>query len=196
MIQLLMLSAVLMTSPVTPLLEKLRDTAYMTGSFQQADHWALTLEEEFSSGTMHLAQPDLFKLAYSDPPGAATGYDGSALYTVEPDLQQVLLYPSREPESFLHLLDQCSDTTLSRVVESRDDSLLVALEGDFGEGINRIEVGFTLSDSLPFLFATTDYNGNTTEYRIWDISTAADHPEGVFSYSVPEGYRIITPGEM
>lgn len=196
MIQLLLITSALLSSPVAPLLEKLRDTAYMTGSFQQADYWALTLEEELSSGIMHLARPDLFKLAYSDPPGASTGYDGSALYTVEPDLQQVLLYPSREPESFLHLLDQCSDTTLSRIVESRDDSLLVVLEGDFGEGINRIEVGFTLSDSLPFLFATTDYNGNTTEYRIWEISTAADHPEGVFSYSVPDDYRIITPGEM
>ncbi len=196
MIQLLVLLTSISSSPLSPLLEKLSDTGYMTGSFSQTDFWALTLEEESSSGTMHLALPDLFRLSYSDPEGSATGYDGTVLYTVEPDLHQVIIYPSREPESFLHLLSQCDDSTICRTLESGDDSLIFELEGDFGQGISLMEVGFALSDSLPFLFSTTDYNGNTTTYRLWDLITSADYPAGVFSFPAPEGYEIIDPEGM
>ena len=189
----LLLIAAFSSSPVSPLLEKLRETAYMTGSFRQSDMWALTLEEETSCGTMHLARPRLFRLSYSDPDGRATGYDGSVLYTVEPDLGQVILYPSREPDSFLHLLEQCADSTLQRTVESTGDSLFVSLRGDFGQGISFIEVGFTVSDSLPFTFSTTDYNGNTTTYDLWDITTSEQVPQGVFDLEVPQGFEVIDP---
>ncbi|MBN2587910.1 MAG: outer membrane lipoprotein carrier protein LolA [Candidatus Fermentibacteraceae bacterium] len=196
MIQLLALLAAVSSSPLSPLLDKLSDTGYMTGSFSQTDFWALTLEEESSSGIMHLALPDLFRLSYSDPEGSETGFDGTVLYTVEPDLRQVIIYPSREPESFLHLLSQCDDSTICRTLESGEDSLLFELEGDFGQGIRLMEVGFTLSDSLPFLFSTTDYNGNTTTYRLRDLVTSADCPDGVFSFSAPDGYEIIDPEGM
>jgi outer membrane lipoprotein-sorting protein len=193
---LLLFIAALSSSPLSPLLQKLEGTGYMTGQFSQTDFWALTLEEESSSGTMHLALPDLFRLSYTEPPGSATGYDGAVLYTIEPRLRQAVIYSSREPESFLHLLTRCNDSTLCVTLECGEDSMLVELEGDFGQGINRMEVGFTMSDSLPFLFSTTDYNGNTTSYRLWDLSTADRYPPGVFSFSLPEGYEIIDPEAM
>lgn len=186
-------TAALFLSPLDPLIDKLENTEYMTGSFVQTDFWALTLEEEVSSGIMHLARPDLFRLCYDDPAGAETGYDGSVLYTVEPDIGQVMVYGSREPESFLHLLEQCGDSTICRVTDQDPDTMVVELEGDFGQGIGSMEVGFCLSDSLPFLFSTTDFNGNTTTYRISGIVTSGTVPEGVFLLRIPEGFELVDP---
>lgn len=196
MLYLCLLISITAASPLSPLLEKMRSTVFMTGSFTQTEYWALTLEEETSSGTMYLASPDLFLLSYTEPEGSATGYDGSVLYTIEADLQQVLLYPSDETGSFLHMLEKCADTTITETLQSSGDSLTVLLEDDFGDGINRMTVGFTHSDSLPFLFSTTDYNGNRTEYTMWDLSTDDFCPEGIFQFVVPDGYTVVNPGEM
>lgn len=191
-----LLVSIMALSPLSPLLEKMKNTVFITGPFAQTDFWALTLEEETSSGTMYIAQPDLFLLSYSEPEGSAAGYDGSVLYTLEPDLQQVLLYPSREPGSFLHLIEKCADSTVTESVQYNGDSISVELEGDFGDGINHMEVGFTLSDSLPFLFSTTDYNGNRTVYEMWDVTAADSYPESAFQLVIPDGYTVVNPGEM
>lgn len=196
MLNLIFMVCITASSPLNPLLEKMRSTVYMTGSFIQTDSWALTLEEEVSSGTMYIAQPDLFLLSYSEPEGSSIGYDGSILYTVEPELEQVLLYPSREPGSFLHMIEKCSDSTAAETLHYSGDSLIVSIEGDFGEGINHMEVGFTISDSLPFLFTTSDYNGNTTSYDLWDISTSDTYQDNTFQLNVPDGYTVVNPEEM
>lgn len=196
MLSALILASLIASSPLSPLLRKMENTEYMTGLFEQTDRWALTLQEETSDGTMHLGRPDLFRLSYSGPRGGATGYDGSVLYTVEDDIEQVIIYPSREPGSFLHLLDRCSDSTLTEVLHSGNDSLVVRLDGEFGEGITSMTVGFTLSDSLPFLFSSTDCNGNRTTYRLREVSTFDDLPDGVFALNVPEGYEVVDPEAM
>lgn len=196
MLYLCLLLSITASSSLNPLLEKMRNTVFMTGSFIQTDSWALTLEEEASSGTMYLAHPDLFLLSYTDPPGAAMGYDGSVLYTIEADLQQVILYTSGEPGSFLHMLEKCTDSTVAETILLNGDSLIIQYEGDFGEGISRMKVGFTLSDSLPFLFRTTDYNGNRTEYTIRNLITEDSFAENIFQLIVPDGYTIVNPEEM
>ncbi|MBD3276845.1 MAG: hypothetical protein GF388_00950 [Candidatus Aegiribacteria sp.] len=183
-------------SAADPLVEKMRNTVFMTGDFVQTDRWALTLEEETSSGTMYIAQPDLFLLSYSDPEGYRKGYDGSVLYTVEPDLQQVILYTSSEPGSFLHMLDRCADSTVTESVISRGDSVRVILEGDFGQGINGMEVAFTSADSLPYFFSTTDYNGNVTSYSISGVTTSETFSIEDFQLTVPEGFAVVEPEEM
>ncbi len=196
MLYLCLLISITSSSSISPLLEKMRNTVFMTGSFIQTDSWALTLEEETSSGTMYLAHPDLFLLSYSEPDGSAIGYDGSVLYTIEADMQQVLLYPSREPGSFLHLLERCADSTDAEILQFNGDSLTVLLEGDFGDGINRMKVGFTLSDSLPFLFSTIDYNGNRTEYAIRNLTVDDICPESTFQLVIPDGYTVMNPEEL
>lgn len=196
MLYLCLLISITSSSSISPLLEKMRNTVFMTGSFIQTDSWALTLEEEISSGTMYLAHPDLFLLSYSEPDGSAIGYDGSVLYTIEADMQQVLLYPSREPGSFLHLLERCADSTDAEILQFNGDSLTVLLEGDFGDGINRMKVGFTLSDSLPFLFSTIDYNGNRTEYTIRNLTVDDICPESTFQLVIPDGYTVMNPEEL
>ncbi|MEN8208024.1 MAG: outer membrane lipoprotein carrier protein LolA [Candidatus Fermentibacteria bacterium] len=196
MLYLCLLLSMTASSSINPLLEKLRNTEFLTGSFTQTDFWALTLEEEISSGTLYLGHPNLFLLSYTEPAGAAKGFDGSVLYTIEADLQQVILYTSGEPGSFLHILEQSSDTTVTESVQMEGDSLIVLLEGDFGEGISRMKVGYTLSDSLPFLFCTTDYNGNRTDYSIWNLTTAVTCPENTFQLILPDGYTVVNPEEM
>ena len=91
----MLLISITASSPLNPLLEKMSNTVYMTGSFIQIDTWALTLDEEVSSGTMYIAQPDLFLLSYTEPEGSRIGYDGSVLYTVEPDLEHADFFAAR-----------------------------------------------------------------------------------------------------
>lgn len=196
MLYIALLSSIIAVSPLDPLLEKMQNSVFMTGFFSQTDIWALTLEEEISSGTMYIAHPDLFLLKYTDPQGAGTGYDGSSFYTIEPDIRQVIIYPGREPGSFLHMIEKCADSSAAVTIEYNNDSLLVFLEGDFGEGLIRMEVGFTSSDSLPFLFGTTDVNGNSTLYNMWNIEIESGFPEGIFDMDVPDGYTVINPGEI
>ncbi|OPL19115.1 MAG: hypothetical protein AVO35_12195 [Candidatus Aegiribacteria sp. MLS_C] len=193
MIPVLLLTAAVCSSPLDPLLAKLEAAVYMTGSFRQVDFWALTLEDEVSVGTMHLARPDLFRLSYDDPAGAETGFDGSVLYTVEPEVEQVVIYGDREPGSFLHLLEEAGDSTACRILDTGPDSTRVELEGDFGQGIILMEVGFTVSDSLPYLFSTTDLNGNSTTYMLHGITASGSVPQGVFGLVVPEGYETVEP---
>lgn len=188
--------SIIAASPLAPLLDKMQNTGFMTGSFIQTDYWALTLEEETASGFMYIAHPDLFLLEYTDPEGAEMGYDGSCFYTIEPDIQQVMIYPGREPGSFLHMIDNCADSSETEALEYNGDSLLVLLEGDFGEGIIRMRVGYTSSDSLPYHFSTTDVNGNTTSYEILDVETDDAFPEGTFDLLVPDGYEVINPEAM
>ncbi len=196
MLYIALLSSIIAVSPLEPLLEKMQNAIFMTGSFSQTDTWALTLEEEISSGTMYIAHPDLFLLKYTDPQGAETGYDGSCFFTVEPDIRQVIIYPGREPGNFLHMIEKCADSSAAETVEFNRDSLLVLLEGDFGEGITRMSVGFTASDSLPFLFSTTDVNGNSTLYHMWNIEIENSFTESIFDMDVPDGYTVINPGEI
>ena len=183
-------------SVAEPLVEKMRNTEFMTGDFVQTDRWALTLEEETSSGTMYIARPDLFLLSYSDPEGYRKGYDGSVLYTVEPDLEQVILYTSSEPGSFLHMLDRCTDPAVTETVVSRGDSVRVIMEGDLGQGISVMEVAFTSADSLPYYFSTTDYNGNVTSYTISGVTASNTFSIEDFQLTVPEGYAVVEPEEM
>lgn len=196
MLYIALFSFIISVSPLEPLLEKMQNAIFMTGSFSQTDTWALTLEEEISSGMMCIAHPDLFLLKYTDPQGAGTGYDGSCFFTIEPDIRQVIIYPGREPGNFLHMIEKCADSSAAETVEYNNDSLLVLLEGDFGEGIIRMEVGFTVSDSLPFLFGTTDVNGNSTSYRMWNIEIENNFSEDIFDLVIPDGYTVINPGEI
>ena len=196
MLYIALFYSIIAVSPLEPLLEKMQNATFMTGFFSQTETWALTLEEEISSGTMYIAHPDLFLLKYTDPQGAGTGYDGSCFFTIEPDIRQVIIYPGREPGKFLHMIEKCADSSAAETVEYNNDSLFVLLEGDFGEGIVRMIVGFTASDSLPFLFGTTDVNGNCTSYRMWNIEIESSIPEGIFDMVVPDGYTVINPGEI
>lgn len=196
MLYIALFSSIIAVSPLEPLLEKMQNSIFMTGSFSETDTWALTLEEEISSGTMYIAHPDLFLLKYTDPQGAETGYDGSCFFTVEPDIRQVIIYPGREPGNFLHMIEKCADSSAAETVEFNSDSLLVLLEGDFGEGIIRMSVGFTVSDSLPFLFSTTDVNGNSTLYHMWNIEIENTFAESIFNMNVPDDYTVINPGEI
>ncbi|GEM_PF-426541 len=183
-------------SALEPLISRIDDAGYLTGSFSQTDIWALTLEEETSEGTLHIAHPNLFLLAYSEPSGCCTGYDGEMLYTIEADVEQVILYPSSEPASFLHLIERAADSTSLETVELLGDSVVVHLQGDLGQGITGMTVGYTLSDSLPFFFETRDANGNRTAYRMWDIEVTDLPVEDVFVMNIPDGYLLVEPEGM
>lgn len=175
-----------------PLTSKLSNTVFLTGSFIQTETWALTRETESTSGSLGLAHPNLFRLEYTDPPGRVTGCDGTRIYTVEPDLDEVVVYGESGPEGFLHLLSRADDDGMVIEGTSAAGVVTVSVCGDLGGGISGLEVCYSLSDSLPTAFATSDVNGNET---VWVLSALRTHdslPPDYFAMEVPDGYTLVS----
>ncbi len=191
---IILLSLVVSTLSLEPLTEKLESMEYLTGSFIQTDYWALTLDSEVSGGTLHLAHPNLFLLEYDDIPGRATGCTGSGVFTVDPEFMEILVY-SGTPTGFLHILSTPAEGGSSAEYRLDGDSLTVIMTGDFDGGITGITAGYTLSDSLPYLLATEDSNGNTTTWELTGLSTSGSPPD-VFSLPDLPGYVLVDAGSI
>lgn len=190
----ILITSLIFASLLDPLIAKLEISVFMTGNFTQTDVWALTLEENTSEGLLYLAQPDFFRLDYSpESGGGSNGFDGEVIFNIEPEYEQVIVYISEEHGSFLHLLEECNDSSLITSEEIREDSLMLILDGDFGGGINRIEVGYLLTDSLPYYFKTTDVNGNSTAYLLGGLEVYSEIPDGTFDLVVPDNYELVEP---
>lgn len=178
-----------------PLTAKLGSIEYLTGSFVQTDYWALTLDSEQSSGTLHLAHPNLFLLEYDDTEGRATGSTGEQVYTVDPDFQEILLYTG-SPTGFLHILTSGEQNPGDNsIISENGDSVTVTLSGEFDGGITSITAGYTLADSLPFLLSTVDANGNSTCWELSDLTRSDSSPD---VFAVPEipGYALVDAGTI
>ncbi len=187
------LFAALLCSPsLAPLTEKLSSIEYLTGSFTQTDYWALTLDSEETSGTLHLSHPNLFLLEYDDVQGRATGCTGDLVFTVDPDFNEILVYTGT-PTGFLHILSSPGEGLASTVFTENGDSLTVTISGEFDGGITEITAGYTLSDSLPYFLSTVDANGNSTSWELLNLSISDTAPD---VFMVPElpGYSIVDAG--
>jgi outer membrane lipoprotein-sorting protein len=182
------------TSLLQPLSLRLESAVYLTGSFVQTDYWALTLDSETSAGTMHLAHPNLFLLQYDNSDGEAMGCDGINVFTVDPVFQEVLVY-SGSPAGFLHILSSISESDCISAASENGDSVTVTATGEFDDGITQITAGYTLSDSLPFLFSTTDANGNSTSWSISGIEIGDSVPD-IFTVPAPDGYSVVDAGTI
>jgi outer membrane lipoprotein-sorting protein len=177
-----------------PLEARLQSVTYLTGSFIQTDYWALTMDSGESAGTMHLAHPNLFLLQYSDSEGRSMGCTGEEVFTVDPDFREILVY-SGSPTGFLHILSTASESDCSVESSQSGDSLTVIASGSFEGGITEITAGYTLSDSLPFLFSTVDTNGNSTSWFMFNLRIGNSVPD---LFSIPElpGYSIVDAGAL
>lgn len=187
-----MLLLLVVSGLLDPLTTKLSNTVFLTGSFIQTETWALTRETEATSGSLGLAHPNLFRLLYTDPPGRVTGCDGTRVYTIEPLNEEVVVYGESSPEGFLHLLTRADADGM--IIEGTTAAGLctVSVRGDLGGGVSGMEVCYTLSDSLPMTFATSDVNGNET---VWVLSGLEAHdslPRNFFVLEVPDGYTVVS----
>ncbi len=182
------------TPLLQPLSERLEESVYLTGSFIQTEYWALTMDSETSSGTMHLAHPNRFLLQYNDSEGRAMGCTGTEVFTVDPVFLEILVY-SGAPTGFLHLLSSVAENDCTVISAEIGDSVTVIASGVFEGGVTGITAGYTLSDSLPFLFSTTDVNGNSTSWAISDLQTYSSVPD-VFSIPNINGYSLVDAGTL
>jgi outer membrane lipoprotein-sorting protein len=89
-------------------------------------------------------------------------------------------------------LCSCSDSSRLDSASVEGDSVTVWLRGT-DTGIETITAGYTLSDSLPFLYATTDANGNTITYRLGTVTVEGEADHGIFELCIPEGYAVARP---
>lgn len=187
-----MLVLLLISGLLDPLTSKLEDTVFLTGSFIQTETWALTRETETACGSLGLAHPNLFRLEYSDPAGRVTGCDGTRVFTIEPLNDEVVVYGESGPEGFLHLLSRADDDGM--VIEGNSSSGMVAVSvrGDLGGGISGMEVCYSMSDSLPTTFSTSDVNGNETVWALSGLEVHGSVPRDFFSLEVPEGYSVVS----
>lgn len=187
-----MLLLLLFAGLLDPLTSKLSDTVFLTGSFIQTETWALTRETEATSGSLGLAHPNLFKLDYTDPRGRVTGCDGTRVYTIEPLTNEAVVYGESGLEGFLHLLNRADDDGMVIEGTSAAGQVTVSVIGDLGGGVSGMEVCYSMADSLPVRFATSDVNGNTT---VWDLSRLEAHdslPLSYFVMEVPDGYTVVS----
>ncbi len=182
------------TPLLQPLSERLEESDYLTGSFVQTEYWALTMDSEISAGTMHLAHPNRFMLQYNDSEGRAMGCTGTEVFTVDPVFLEILVYTGA-PTGFLHLLSSVAENDCTVVSAENGDSLTVTASGVFEGGVTEITAGYTLSDSLPFLFSTTDANGNSSSWTISDLETGIIVPD-VFSIPDISGYSLVDAGTL
>ncbi len=190
-----MLVLMVVASLLDPLTKKLESSVFITGDFVQTDTWALTMETGVSRGVMFLAHPNLFRLDFSDPPGRITGCDGVSVYTVEPGCREVVVYDDSSPDGFLHLLRKAGDGSMDISGETTDGLVSVTVRGDLGGGVSMLRVRYSGADSLPVLLATSDINGNTTEWAMSGLEVRGAVPDGLFDIPVPEGYSVISGNE-
>lgn len=188
----ILFTALLCVPSLDPLTEKLESLSYLTGSFVQTDYWALTLDSEETSGTLHLAHPNRFLLEYDDVEGRVTGCTGDMVFTVDPEFSEILVYTGT-PRGFLHILSLPGEGLAATEFTENGDSLTVTLAGEFDGGITGITAGYTLSDSLPYMLTTVDANGNSTSWQLEDLSISDSVPD---IFLVPElpGYAVVDAG--
>lgn len=182
------------SSLLQPLSQRLEEVLYLTGSFVQTEYWALTQDSEISSGTMHLAHPNRFLLNYNDSDGRAMGCTGAEVFIVDPVFSEILVY-SGAPSGFLHLMSSASESDCTVVSREAEDSITVTASGLFDGGVTEIVAGYTLSDSLPFFFSTTDANGNSTAWVISNPVVMKTIPD-IFSIPNLDGFDIISAGTL
>lgn len=187
-----MLMLLVVSGLLDPLTTKLEDTVFLTGSFIQTETWALTRETETSRGSLGLAHPNLFMLEYSDPQGRVTGCDGTRVFTIEPSSGEVVVYGESQPEGFLHLLDRADDDGMVIDGDSDGEMVTVSVLGDIGGGITGMEVCYSVSDSLPVTFATSDVNGNETVWVLSGLEVHGSVPRDFFVLEVPDGYAVVS----
>lgn len=187
-----MLLLLVFSGLLDPLTTKLSNTVFLTGSFIQTETWALTRETEATRGSLGLAHPNLFRLEYTDPPGRVTGCDGTRVYTVEPDFDEVVVYGESGPEGFLHLLNRADEDGMVLEGTTVAGIVTVSVRGDLGGGVSGMEVSYSLSDSLPMTFATSDVNGNETVWVLNGLRTHDSPPSDYFAMEVPDGYSVVS----
>ena len=192
MMNFLVFALISAATVLQPLSSRLEHAVFLTGSFEQTDYWALTLDSEVSSGSMYLAHPNLFLLQYDDSQGRAMGCNGTEVFTVDPEFEEILVY-SGSPVGFLHILSSVSEEECSAVYSG--DSVTVTAAGLFDGGVTQITAGYTVSDSLPYFFSTTDANGNSTSWEIADIEISDSCPD-VFSIPSLPGYSVVDAGTL
>lgn len=189
-----MILLLLTAGVLDPLTARLENTVLLQGGFVQTETWALTRESETTRGTLSFAHPNLFLLEYTDPPGRVTGCDGETVYTIEPLYREVVRYTDADPVGFLHLLLRAGEEGMGVETLQRGDTLSVTVTGDLGGGIHAMAVSFLQSDSLPLRFATSDINGNRTEWELQDLVFRNSFSPDLFRLSVPTGYTVLQEG--
>jgi len=184
------------TGPAACMLDKLEAASLLEAGFEQTDFWALTRETEVFTGTLVLSRDGRFLLDYSDPGGRRMGFDGEALYTVDPLYRQVLIDSSSQPASFTALLESIRDPEVPAVSSCSGDTVFVVMDGPTGQGISRMEFCFLSSDSLPRGLSTFDQNGNWSRWRLTGVSVSDDTPGSVFELVTPAGYEVLRAGDL
>lgn len=182
-------------SPAGPMISRLSGSEALSAVFVQTDFWALTRETGVSCGTLSLSADGRFLLEYEGPDGRTIGFDGSVMFTVDPSSRQVLLDESGEPAGFAALLESAGRTDLLTGSSVSGDTVTIVLEGDIGQGIDRMEFSFLSSDSLPRSLETSDANGNVTSWVLTAPSTEPLDPS-VFEVDIPGGFEVLRSGDL
>lgn len=181
---------------VNALLQRLTLAAGMQAEFMQVNQWLIMDEPDSAWGTLTLAPPHRFRLAYTRPAGHLIGCDGEYVWTVIPEERQVLRAAWTETTDwgsfFVRTLTQAADsaaTILGGPDETRIAQLRLGARPEWGVADIAIEID--LASGLPTAYGYTDQEGNRSRFHFLEVGFPENLPADRLQFSVPDGYELI-----
>lgn len=172
----------------------------MRASFTQELTVPLLNSTHNSRGDLYHRKPDRFAMRFTEPAGDLVVADGTSLWAYYPstDPGQVLRASSGEAgrldlqREFLSNPTERFDATLegTETIEGRRVHRL-RLVPRSPAGYSSVRIWIDAQDSLARRFEVVESNDNIRRVELHDLRVNVDLPEGVFTFTPPEGAQIF-----
>jgi outer membrane lipoprotein-sorting protein len=153
-----------------PLLARLRARLdareVFQSSFLQSSYWVAFDEADSAAGILTVAPPDRFRLDYERPAGHLIGSDGRRVWTFVPEDRS-------GPDS------------------DHGPVVRVPLRARPSWGVIELHVDLARATGMPVGYGYTDEEGNRFIFAFRDPRFVSAVDEGLFRFSVPEGYELF-----
>jgi outer membrane lipoprotein-sorting protein len=183
-----------------PLLARLRARLdareVFQSSFLQSSYWVAFDEADSAAGILTVAPPDRFRLDYERPAGHLIGSDGRRVWTFVPEDRQVLRARIEETtgwgQFFYEGLGQAVDSLACSGPDSDHGPVVrVPLRARPSWGVIELHVDLARATGMPVGYGYTDEEGNRFIFAFRDPRFVSAVDEGLFRFSVPEGYELF-----
>lgn len=157
-----------------------------------------------SSGTLFQRRPDRILLRFTDPAGDLIVGDGRYFWVYYPsvDAKQVIRTPAAGTAGVVDLQAQFVGDPLARfdhTAEGREavsgrDAAVITLVPREDLGYQKLKIWIDIQDGLVRRFEITDPNGVSRRLDLSDLVVNPTLADDLFSFTPPEGVRIVDRG--
>lgn len=176
----------------------------MQAEFTMLTRNPLLRTEVTSHGTLFQRRPDRILLRFTDPAGDVIVGDGKYFWVYYPsvDPKQVVRTPAAGTAGVVDLQAQFVGDPLTRfehtvrgreAIDGRDATAVMLVPREVLD-YDSLEVWIDTQDSLVRRFQITDPNGVSRRLDLRNLEVDADLPDDLFTFTPPEGVRIVERG--